>query len=365
MDVLDFTRHVEHSDPSLYVALETAINVTENALRLYRDGELCFSFNGGKDCTVVFHLLRAAVARRAARLASPGPGISVSGASAQAAAADGPKAARSDQHAAAADADGTPSSTASAAAAMPSTRAPTAAVVDAAESGDAGAQPLHNDAVCGHVRVVYFESPNNFPDVIAFMDSVAAAYGFTVERLPRLPAGLHALVSSGVRAVLMGTRRNDPDGGALDHFTPTSLNWPPCMRINPVLHWSYRHIWAFLRGLRLPYCHLYNDGYTSLGSVHDSIPNPLLRLEQPVDSSVSSASVYKPAWELTDERYERHGRKRRGGAVVALPAEPAPSATAEVDSGTSSAPASVSGDGAAQHGSDSELVVRLSAGAMT
>lgn len=39
-----------------------AMEVLEGALRLYKPEEIAMSFNGGKDATVLLHLLRAAVA---------------------------------------------------------------------------------------------------------------------------------------------------------------------------------------------------------------------------------------------------------------------------------------------------------------
>lgn len=49
------------------------------------------------------------------------------------------------------------------------------------------------------------------------------------------------------------------------------------MRINPILNWSYADVWAHLRAIGGKYCCLYKQGYTSLGSVHDTVPNAALR----------------------------------------------------------------------------------------
>lgn len=68
----------------------------------------------------------------------------------------------------------------------------------------------------------------------------------------------------------------------------------------------------FLRGLKVPYCVLYDQGYasffelvlivrfTSLGGTLDTHPNPLLK--------VAEGEGFKPAYELLDESQERCGR---------------------------------------------------------
>jgi FAD synthetase len=169
----------------------------------------------------------------------------------------------------------------------------------------------------GCLPVVYFVSANNFPEVLEFMGACERCHGFETRHLDGFKPGLESLIAGGMQAVIMGTRSSDPDGVDLEHFSPTSLNWPPAMRVCPILHWSYQHVWEFLRGVKLPYCCLYDSGYTSLGSVRDSVPNPLLRViatgtASGVEgaTSVSAAATFLPAYMLQEGCHERLGRTK-------------------------------------------------------
>ena len=42
----------------------------------------------------------------------------------------------------------------------------------------------------------------------------------------------------GLRAVVLGTRRGDPNAGGQETFCPSSEGWPPFMRVNPILDWE-------------------------------------------------------------------------------------------------------------------------------
>ena len=56
----------------------------------------------------------------------------------------------------------------------------------------------------------------------------------------------------------------------------------------------------FIRHLGIPYCELYDRGYTSLGGTTDTHPNPALRVE----------GGFRPAYELEMDEEERLGRDR-------------------------------------------------------
>lgn len=96
----------------------------------------------------------------------------------------------------------------------------------------------------------------------------------------------------------MGVRRSDPYCQNSNVLEPTTEGWPKCTRVNPILDWSYEEVWDFIINLKIPYCSLYDQGYTSIGSVKTTNPNPKLLKD----------GKYLPAYELKDEKYEREGR---------------------------------------------------------
>jgi len=105
-----------------------------------------------------------------------------------------------------------------------------------------------------------------------------------------------------MKACLMGTRRTDPYCEHLHSFQMTDPNWPQVMRVSPLLEWHYSEIWDYLLHLGVPYCSLYDRGYTSLGSVTNTIKNPSLLVDD------LKTEVYLPAYKLLDASKERNGR---------------------------------------------------------
>ena len=74
------------------------------------------------------------------------------------------------------------------------------------------------------------------------------------------------------------------------------------MRVNPILDWSYENIWKFILDFEIPYCSLYNEGYTHLGNKDNTVKNPFLKRE---------GDQYAPAFEAdgTTENYSRKSYK--------------------------------------------------------
>lgn len=112
--------------------------------------------------------------------------------------------------------------------------------------------------------------------------------------------------------ILVGVRKTDPYCstlrvlfiffillGHLEEVNYTDNGWPKFLRINPILNWSYDDIWEYIDFYRIPYCSLYDRGYTSIGSISRTIPNPKL---------LKADGSYGHARELKDESFERCGR---------------------------------------------------------
>ncbi|KAL1597974.1 3'-phosphoadenosine 5'-phosphosulfate sulfotransferase [Paraconiothyrium brasiliense] len=167
------------------------------------------------------------------------------------------------------------------------------------------------------IKGVYIQAPHPFKEVEDFVEVSVKTYSLQLlEYAKPMKAAfadyLHDTPS--VKAIFVGTRRTDPHGEHLKHFDPTDSGWPAFMRIHPVIDWHYVDIWTFIRHLNIPYCKLYDRGYTSLGGTDDTHPNPALAAaKQAANGDAASApngASFRPAYELVDDYEERLGRDR-------------------------------------------------------
>jgi len=71
-------------------------------------------------------------------------------------------------------------------------------------------------------------------------------------------------------------------------------------QVNPIIDWNYGHVWKFLKYFELPYCCLYDQGYTSIGTPDNTRPNPAL---------LRSDGKYDGADRLVNWEMERAGRE--------------------------------------------------------
>ncbi|KAF5278814.1 hypothetical protein FQR65_LT03501 [Abscondita terminalis] len=153
---------------------------------------------------------------------------------------------------------------------------------------------------------LYVENVNPFAELNKFVDECRQYYNldiFKINKSIKESLGLVLKTKPNMKGVLMGTRRTDPFSNHLESFHMTDKDWPQVMRVSPLLDWHYSQIWDYLLHLKVPYCGLYDDGYTSLGSATNTLPNPYLAVDNDTNS------YYLPAYKLLDASKERSGRK--------------------------------------------------------
>ncbi|KAL7473179.1 hypothetical protein ACHAXS_013596 [Conticribra weissflogii] len=283
-----------NADSGFSSRIASALHDLSSAYRLYGPHCMVGSYNGGKDACVIFHLMRAVHADYCRGMLM-----------------------RHQQEAEAGSGNcfGT---------------------VDNVAKNSSG---YENDVefAIPRPRVIYFQHRDEFPEVVsllhdtvrefdvdmlAFREGISFPEGLThlVERnvpphkngfsyyttSPSVSDGTHAPYPAPPPhplAFILGTRKNDPNAGSQGVYAPSSHYMPPFMRVNPILDWEYNDVWKFLREFDLPYCSLYDKGFTSLGTVKDTLPCPALKKDRG-----DGEGGYWPAYMLEDWSLERAGR---------------------------------------------------------
>ena len=160
----------------------------------------------------------------------------------------------------------------------------------------------------GKLRVMYIREPQGetFPEVQDFVEETKTEFGLESIEVANgdMRGGLEKIVRDHpeVEAIFMGTRWTDPNAGWMDYFCKTSPGWPQVDLVAPILRMSYTDLWSLIHQLNVKYCSLYKKGYTSIGSVSDTVPNPELRCED---------GGYLHADQLKDGSLERLGRRKK------------------------------------------------------
>ncbi|KAJ0557462.1 putative FAD synthase [Helianthus annuus] len=163
----------------LKIKYKNAIYVIQRALQLYSIEEVAFSFNGGKDSTVLLHLLRAGYFLHQVEHGHSNESLS----------------------------DGR------------------------------FTFPIHT-IYCETPSV--FPEINSFTYETAARSTTIQLWRADIIR-EDFKSGLEALLKAKpTRAIFLGVRIGDPTAVGQEQFSPSSPGWPAFMRVNPILDWSYR-----------------------------------------------------------------------------------------------------------------------------
>ncbi|CAL1299434.1 unnamed protein product [Larinioides sclopetarius] len=157
-----------------------------------------------------------------------------------------------------------------------------------------------------NIKILYVKSGETFKEVDSFIETTVKNYNLDLVTMNgNLKGSFKAFLENypKVKAVFMGSRRGDPGTENLEHFCQTDDDWPSVLRVLPILNWSYSEVWQFIRNLQLPYCILYDRGYTSLGLESQTVQNPALLI-----ADIRGFRIYNPAYMLKDPKDERNSR---------------------------------------------------------
>ncbi|KAK7042470.1 FAD synthetase [Favolaschia claudopus] len=261
-DVAKTVYDLANSQDPLAPLVKEALDVIDEALEIHGQERVSISFNGGKDCTVLLHLYAGALARRLPPSESlkPIPAVYI---------------------------------------AVPSPFPTLETFIDQSAKRY-NLDLFHCRPTSEAVESVVTPFPRNGTDyIVSAPKAVGKAKG---SEGMKQALEIYKNKFPNIDAILIGTRRSDPHGATLSHRNMTDPGWPKFERINPIINWDYAHVWTFLRKLNVPYCELYDSGYTSLGSTYNTFPNPALLVKipsSPPASSPPSSTVLTPGTALT------------------------------------------------------------------
>ena len=137
----------------------------------------------------------------------------------------------------------------------------------------------------GKLRAINLDTGLKFPEITKFRDALAADWAIDLHAVsPDIEIKNYPIAEDKVKccndlkisplrksiqvlkvnALVTGIRRDENPSRIKREFIETKHN-PSYIQANPILHWTEMDIWSFIIQENMPYCELYDQGYTSLG----------------------------------------------------------------------------------------------------
>lgn len=137
------------------------------------------------------------------------------------------------------------------------------------------------------LKCIYMKEQNPFPEILSYMTQLSEQFEIEVYEYENktnitqdfMKNSLKDFVDNhGIEAIISGTRSTDPYCQGLDLTMKTDVDkhWPDFLRVMPIYYWDYKTVWDFILQAKLPYCSLYDIGYTYVGDRVNSISNPFI-----------------------------------------------------------------------------------------
>lgn len=143
------------------------------------------------------------------------------------------------------------------------------------------------------MKAMFIDIYDHFPETLAFVDRMSKEWGLQVikardptllpkyraatdkkekreiSRMMKINAIKHTVEEQGWRALMVGIRWDEhPARSQETYFSPREDH----VRVHPILHFTEKDVWSYIRRHSVPYNPLYDKGFRSLGATVDTEP---------------------------------------------------------------------------------------------
>ncbi|XP_063975038.1 FAD synthase-like [Diachasmimorpha longicaudata] len=145
------------------------------------------------------------------------------------------------------------------------------------------------------INLIMFKYEEWLPEVEKFIEAITSRYNLNIIALNQLPqeAAKSLKVSHpDIKILLLGIKSRNKDNGQYHSFARHPSITSMIIKC-PLNGWTVDSLWTLARSLSLPYCSLYDKGYTCVGGRKGTKPN--------VNLITEDKETCQPAWKLNSE----------------------------------------------------------------